>query len=175
MKRHYSASFFKDLLEKLVETIPDLAIGIDVIAGLPGEDAGAFEHTVQLIEDLPVAYLHVFPYSARPGTPAASMPAQVPSEEKKKTGGNPEKSGEHVNERPSRNSFRNRILRVLVEEREDRGSGLRKGFSDNYLPILLINSNASQVNHTVDVQVEEIDGTRIFGGSFLMNEERQLA
>lgn len=162
MKRHYTASYFKDLLEKLVRAIPDLAIGIDVIAGLPGEDAAAFERTVKLIEDLPVAYLHVFPYSVRPGTPAASMPSQVPSEEKKRRAKILRNLGT-LKRAAFAERFRNRVLRVLVEERKDRGSGLRKGFSDNYLPIILTNSDASQVNRLVDVQVEKIDGTRILG------------
>jgi threonylcarbamoyladenosine tRNA methylthiotransferase MtaB len=162
MKRHYSASFFKDLLEKLVGKIPDLAIGVDVIAGLPGEDAAAFERTVQLIEALPVSYLHVFPYSERPGTPAAAMPLQVSPKEKKRRAEILRNLGASKREAFAQR-FLGRILLVLVEERKDRISGLRKGFSDNYLPILITNSDASQVNRLVKVQVEEIDGTRILG------------
>jgi threonylcarbamoyladenosine tRNA methylthiotransferase MtaB len=162
MRRHYSASFFKDLLEKLVGTIPDLAIGIDVIVGFPGEDAAAFECTVQLIEALPVAYLHVFPYSPRPGTPAAVMPGQVPPDEKKKRGEILRNLGTRKRETFARR-FQDRTLRVLVEERRERNSGLRRGFSDNYLPILLTNSHAAQVNSLVTVRVESIDGTRISG------------
>ena len=162
MKRHYTASFFKTLLEKLSASIPDLAIGIDVIAGLPGEDDTAFEHTVQLIEALPVSYLHVFPYSVRSGTPAAGMPNQVPPDEKKKRAEILRNLGNRKREAFARR-FQDRCLRVLVEKRRERKSNLMKGFSDNYLPILLTNSDISQVNQLVNVRIEGIDGTRILG------------
>jgi threonylcarbamoyladenosine tRNA methylthiotransferase MtaB len=58
--------------------MPDAAIGADVMVGFPGENDSEFEATRQMIEDLPFTYLHVFTYSARPGTPAAQMPDQVP-------------------------------------------------------------------------------------------------
>ncbi len=58
--------------------MPDAAIGADVMAGFPGETEAEFEATRRLIEELPFTYLHVFTYSARPGTPAAAMPDQVP-------------------------------------------------------------------------------------------------
>ena len=61
-----------------VITIPQAAIGLDVITGFPGENDEAFERTYGLIDALPVSHLHVFPYSRRPGTPAARMPQQVP-------------------------------------------------------------------------------------------------
>src|SRR5256885_3332935 len=58
--------------------MPTAAIGADVMVGFPAETDAEFEDTRRLIEDLPFTYLHVFTYSARPGTPAASMPNQVP-------------------------------------------------------------------------------------------------
>jgi threonylcarbamoyladenosine tRNA methylthiotransferase MtaB len=58
--------------------MPTAAIGADVMAGFPGETDAEFEATRRLIAELPFTYLHVFTYSARPGTPAAAMPNQVP-------------------------------------------------------------------------------------------------
>jgi tRNA A37 methylthiotransferase MiaB len=58
--------------------MPSAAIGADVMVGFPGESDAEFGATRRLIEDLPFTYLHVFTYSARPGTPAANMPNQVP-------------------------------------------------------------------------------------------------
>jgi len=109
-----------------------------------------------------VAYLHVFPYSERPGTPAAKMPDQVPPDEKKKRAEILRNLGARKREAFSRR-FQGRTLRVLVEERSDRSSGLRKGFSDNYLSVHLINSKASQVNSLVSVRLEGLEGTRIIG------------
>jgi threonylcarbamoyladenosine tRNA methylthiotransferase MtaB len=54
---------------------PDTAFGADFIAGFPTETEAMFENTLQLVEEAGLAFLHVFPYSARPGTPAARMPA----------------------------------------------------------------------------------------------------
>src|SRR5258708_9258661 len=58
--------------------MPTAAIGADVMAGSPGETDAEFEATRRMIEDLPFTYLHVFTYSAHPGTPAATMRDQVP-------------------------------------------------------------------------------------------------
>ena len=58
--------------------MPTAAIGADVMVGFPGETEAEFAETRRLIEDLPFTYLHVFTFSARPGTPAATMPNQVP-------------------------------------------------------------------------------------------------
>lgn len=162
MGRQYSAAFYKALLVDLEGAIPDLAIGIDVIAGFPGEDRASFENTLELIESLPVAYLHVFPYSPRPGTPAADMPDQVPPDEKKRRAEMLRDLGARKREAFARR-FQGRTLQVLVEERIDRISGLRKGFSGNYLPVHLINSRASQVNSLVTVRLEGFEGTRILG------------
>jgi threonylcarbamoyladenosine tRNA methylthiotransferase MtaB len=66
MNRNYTQVGFKNIIEKLVAAIPDLNIGVDVIAGFPGETEAHFENTLRSIQDLPVGYLHVFPYSRRP-------------------------------------------------------------------------------------------------------------
>jgi len=58
--------------------MPDAAIGADVMVGFPGESDAEFQATRSLVEALPFTYLHVFSYSPRPGTPAASLPGQVP-------------------------------------------------------------------------------------------------
>jgi len=68
-----------DLLERAWSRCPDLAVGVDVIAGLPTETQRDHEATLALLGRLPLAYLHVFTYSPRPGTPAASLAPQVPA------------------------------------------------------------------------------------------------
>ena len=61
----------------MISAIPEAAVGADVMVGFPGETGSAFEQTLSLIEDLPLAYLHVFPFSPRPGTPAAGFNPRV--------------------------------------------------------------------------------------------------
>jgi len=78
MHRKYRPWHYREKIEKIRAAMPTAAIGADVMAGFPGETDAEFESTRRLIEDLPFTYLHVFTYSARPGTAAAAMPNQVP-------------------------------------------------------------------------------------------------
>ncbi len=78
MHRKYRPWHYREKIEKIRAAMPTAAIGADVMAGFPGETHAEFEATRRLIEDLPFTYLHVFTYSARPGTPAAALPNQVP-------------------------------------------------------------------------------------------------
>ncbi len=78
MHRKYRPWHYREKIEKIRAAMPTAAIGADVMAGFPGETDAEFEETRRLVEDLPFTYLHVFTYSARPGTPAASMSGQVP-------------------------------------------------------------------------------------------------
>ncbi len=78
MGRHYTAEAYEELAEHTLDLMPDACLGADVITGFPGESDASFERTRSLLERIPFGNLHVFPYSERPGTPAASMPGSVP-------------------------------------------------------------------------------------------------
>jgi threonylcarbamoyladenosine tRNA methylthiotransferase MtaB len=78
MHRKYRPWHYREKIESIRAAIPDAAIGADVMTGFPGETDAEFEETRRMIEELPFTYLHVFTYSARPGTPAAAMRDQVP-------------------------------------------------------------------------------------------------
>lgn len=78
MHRKYRPWHYREKIEKIRAAMPTAAIGADVMVGFPGESAAEFEETRRMIVELPFTYLHVFTFSARPGTPAASMPNQVP-------------------------------------------------------------------------------------------------
>jgi threonylcarbamoyladenosine tRNA methylthiotransferase MtaB len=77
MKRRHSRSDVVDLCARLRALRPDIAFGADLIAGFPTENEAMFERTLELVDQAGLCHLHVFPYSARRGTPAARMP-QVP-------------------------------------------------------------------------------------------------
>jgi len=78
MHRKYRPWHYREKIEKIHAAMPTAAIGADVMVGFPGETDAEFDATRRMIEDLPFTYLHVFTYSPRPGTPAASMANQVP-------------------------------------------------------------------------------------------------
>jgi len=77
MRRNYRASTYRARLARLSELVPRVGLGADVIVGFPGETDAHFRDTVSLIEDSPLAYLHVFAWSPRPQTAAAQRPGRV--------------------------------------------------------------------------------------------------
>jgi len=78
MHRKYRPWHYREKILKIRNAMPRAAIGADVMVGFPGESAAEFDETRRTIEELPFTYLHVFTYSARPGTPATDQPGQVP-------------------------------------------------------------------------------------------------
>lgn len=84
MRRRYRIEHFEDRIEKIRSMIPLAGIGADVIVGFPGESSTDFEATRSLLEKLSLSYLHVFSYSARPGTIAETLPEVVSHAEKEK-------------------------------------------------------------------------------------------
>lgn len=83
MGRRYSAGQFKATVFEAITAVPMLGVGTDIMVGFPGETKADFEATLTFVKELPFSNLHVFPFSPRPGTRAASMPGQVPAQIKK--------------------------------------------------------------------------------------------
>ena len=161
MNRRYSRSFFEDLIQRLHRAIPDLAVGMDVIGGFPGEDDRAFENTCDLISRLPIAYLHVFPFSKREGTPAARFPNQVPGKTIKTRCLALRELGAKKRKDFYRD-FLGKNLKVLIESKRERETGLLKGFSPNYIPVLA-GGGDGLINQEVDIEVTEVRGEKVFG------------
>jgi len=78
MNRTCTAAAFADFVQRAADQVEGLCVGTDVLVGFPGETAADFEASCRLVRDLPIAYAHVFKYSARPGTPAADLPGRLP-------------------------------------------------------------------------------------------------
>jgi len=77
MRRPYTATAYRQLVDGIRRRMPSASIGSDVIVGFPGETAGEFDETESLLHELPLTHLHVFPYSDRPGTEASTMDGKV--------------------------------------------------------------------------------------------------
>jgi threonylcarbamoyladenosine tRNA methylthiotransferase MtaB len=135
MNRPYTPQDYAARVLSAVERFPGLCVGTDVIVGFPGESPDAFENTFALLRDLPVSYFHVFPYSARPGTPAVQHGAQVPSEESKRRGARLRQLGSEKKDAFVR-SWLGREVEVLVESKRDRATGRLKGISREYVPVV---------------------------------------
>jgi threonylcarbamoyladenosine tRNA methylthiotransferase MtaB len=132
MKRHYTSREFAACIERLVADVPGVCVGTDVMVGFPGEDEHAFINTRALLADLPLAYFHVFSYSARPHTYAQRytdlVPAPIIQERSRvlRDLSNRKKAAFY-------RSFVDHTIRVLFERREE--AGLYTGFSDNYIKV----------------------------------------
>jgi threonylcarbamoyladenosine tRNA methylthiotransferase MtaB len=161
MNRNYTPAYFEDLVNGLVGAVPHLAIGLDVIGGFPGEDEQAFGNTLNLTERLPIAYLHVFPFSRRKGTAADSLPGQVPSQvirnrcQALRALGQKKRSIFY-------HAFRGQKAKVLVESSRDRASGLLKGYSQHYLPLLFPGGD-EWMNRVLEVEVAEVHEGKVVG------------
>ncbi len=154
MRRPYTTSLFRDVIERLVDAVPDMNIGIDVIVGFPGETEEQFENTVAFLRDLPAGYLHVFPYSRRQGTPAADFSGQVPERVKKERVHVLRQLSEEMKSRFQEKHI-GRTLQVLVESSRDKTTGMLKGFSRNYIPVVFEGS-ASLFGKEVAVKATDV-------------------
>ena len=155
MNRHYDTAFFTDLLADLQQRNPAMAIGLDVISGFPGETEEHFTRTVELLQRLPFSHLHVFPFSRRPGTPAATMTDQVAPALIKERAAGLRRLGEEKLQRFSRRFVGAQLL-MLVEG--GGSNGQRKGLSENYLT-LLIDQHQAQPGELCLVRVIDlVDG-----------------
>lgn len=160
MNRRYSAQFFKDVINRIHEALPHAAIGCDVLCGFPCEDDTAFENTFELVRHLPITYLHVFPYSKRQGTLAASMKNQVQKSVKEQR-----VHRLRTLDREKRIAFYkahiNTSQNVLVE-RKNKTTGLLQGFSENYLPVKVEGSKNLQ-GKIVVVRIDRLKNDDLIG------------
>ncbi|MBW2056416.1 MAG: tRNA (N(6)-L-threonylcarbamoyladenosine(37)-C(2))-methylthiotransferase MtaB [Deltaproteobacteria bacterium] len=163
MNRGYTRKDFMSLVVEIVRSIPSVCVGLDVIGGFPGEDARHFQNTVDLIESLPVAYLHVFPFSSRPGTVASELPQKVGSSEIRERCRILRDVGQK-----KRAAFYSRFLhqrvRILVEGTKTDGKGLQRGLSRNYIPVWIEpdRRNPSPAGE-LEVEITGVRGEKVRG------------
>jgi threonylcarbamoyladenosine tRNA methylthiotransferase MtaB len=154
MNRAYDSQAFRNIVSTIYGKIPEAAIGADVMVGFPGETAGAFENTRQLLGDLPLSYLHVFPYSPRKGTAAARFPDQIDRHVTKKRAKILRRLGAEKKE-----IFYHRCLgkvyNVIPVGRHPKEPGLVKGLTDNYVSVIFPSEQENK-SKTVSLRLEEI-------------------
>lgn len=132
MNRRYSTDQFREVVALCKKYLPDAAIGIDILVGFPGETDSHFADSKAFLQSLDFTYLHVFPYSIRPGTKAAEFAGQVTKRVKDQRVA----SLRQLSEDKKTAFWRSQLGRtwpVLVEGRRDK-DGMLKGFTANYIP-----------------------------------------
>ncbi|MDX1386535.1 MAG: tRNA (N(6)-L-threonylcarbamoyladenosine(37)-C(2))-methylthiotransferase MtaB [bacterium] len=165
MRRRYSRREFFELCHRLQVKIPHLGIGTDVMVGFPYEDEVRFSRTYGLLEEAPVHYFHVFPFSPKRGTPAAKMLAQVSPEAKKERAAKLRQLSEQKS-LAWRQKFIGKQLEVVLERKSQTcHNGMEgpfeawTGYSEQYLPVTVHTSKGSKgkvISCTID---QEIGGT----------------
>lgn len=135
MNRRYSAEQYSDIIAQCREALPDAAIGLDIMVGFPGETEEHFKNSQNLIESIDCSYLHIFPYSRRPGTKAADFADQVSSDTKQRR-----VSTLHQLDTMKKQAFYGRFInsrRSALLETEKVSGNILKGYTDNYIPVVV--------------------------------------
>ena len=131
MNRHYNREEFAQLLAQVRQVVPGVAVSTDIIVGFPGETEEMFAESLEYIRSLRFARMHVFPYSPRTGTPAASMPNQVPDPVKKDRVHRLQKLGEEMSEAFC-SEYLGTTQQVLFETCHE---GQSNGLTDTYIRV----------------------------------------
>lgn len=131
MNRHYNREEFRKLIENVKNAIPGVAISTDIIVGFPGETEEMFAESLDYIRSLGFSRVHVFPYSPREGTPAASMPDQIPDNIKKERVHRLQQVAEEMT-RAFHEQYLGTKQKVLWETRT---KGVTDGVTDTYIRI----------------------------------------
>ncbi|MEM8615473.1 MAG: tRNA (N(6)-L-threonylcarbamoyladenosine(37)-C(2))-methylthiotransferase MtaB [Pseudomonadota bacterium] len=152
MKRRHSREEAIELAERLRRVRPDVALGADIIAGFPTETEAAFENSLKLIDECGIAFLHAFPYSPRPGTPAARMPqlekAVIKDRAARLRAKGAEALGVHLDRHVDKDAD------VLVERGEN-------GRLPDFTPVCLRGFETAEAGRPVRAQIIGHDGTKL--------------
>ncbi len=159
MRRRYTTEHFRERVERILEAMPDAAIGTDLIVGFPGESEQQFEQSFKFLESLPLAYFHVFPYSVRSGTTAAKFADKVASGEIKRRAAAVRASRRSASVRSFAQRMLGTKLQVLLEERSE---GRLTGYSRNYVRVMT-DGPAELTNFEVEVEASVVQGAAVVG------------
>ena len=158
MKRRYTTNLYESRVHFIKQLIPDCCIGVDVIVGYPGEENDHFKETKVFLESLDISYLHVFSYSQRKDTLAATMENHITKEEKELRS-----KALHILSNEKRhqfyNQFENTVRPVLIEKSNNI---ITQGFTDNYIKVH-IEENISIQNTIVSVLLKKNNGSYMEG------------
>lgn len=148
MKRRHSREDAIAFCQKARELRPDVVFGVDLIAGFPTETEEMFQNTLAIIADCDLTYLHVFPYSPRPGTPASRMP-QVKGPVIKERAARLRNAGEQTLTRLLTRQIGMHVT-LLVESVEN---GIIQGKTDHFVPISIQSTNSVEVGNVITARV----------------------
>ena len=152
MRRPYTTKNFAELTARLVAEVPDISIGTDLIVGFPGETDENFAETLEFVKSQPFSKIHVFPFSAREGTVAATLPNQIDAQIKKSRAGTAIEISKFKEK-----TFAEKLVGKTVEIiAETETAGLVDGLTRNYVRVFVPASSEIISGEIVSVRVEKV-------------------
>lgn len=155
MRRPYTTQQYLEAAQKLRSAMPHASVTTDVIVGFPGETEDEFAQSMAFVQQMEFLKVHVFPYSRRPGTPAAGFEGQVPKEEKKRRARLMQQTADAIRGAWIEN-FYGTQQEVLLET--PNANGFFTGYTPNYIPVLVQVPGGKQ-GDIVTVKMGRFDGT----------------
>ncbi|HKQ64281.1 MAG TPA: tRNA (N(6)-L-threonylcarbamoyladenosine(37)-C(2))-methylthiotransferase MtaB [Methylomirabilota bacterium] len=161
MRRPYNSGMYRAIVERLAAAYPRLGLGADLIAGFPGETDADFAETAAFVGAMPFSYLHVFPYSSRTGTEAASLAERLDARTITTRSSALRDIGSAKSEE-FRRALVGHVEDVLVLETVDRATGGLVGLSGNFVEVVFAGPRGI-VGTVVTVRVTGVEGNRTLG------------
>ncbi|MBQ2694384.1 MAG: tRNA (N(6)-L-threonylcarbamoyladenosine(37)-C(2))-methylthiotransferase MtaB [Clostridia bacterium] len=152
MNRHYDSAEYYELCRKLREAFDSTTITTDIMVGFPGETEQDFEASLKFAEKVGFEKVHVFPYSIRPGTPAAKMPDQIEKAEKERRAAKMSAVCEKIRQDFLKEQI-GKTLEVLVEEYH---GGFAQGYTANYTPVKI--AVEKELHGIIKTKITAVDG-----------------
>lgn len=159
MNRSYTTQNYRDKINRILSVVGEVGLGTDIVVGFPGETDTDFQTTYDFVESLPFSYLHVFPYSIRKGTKAASMKPQVPSRVRFERARLLRELGQRK-KLDFMKKWVGKEVDVLLEHRNL--DGWMSGLTSEYLRVKVPFSESLQ-NKIVRVKIESIGSNEVMG------------
>ncbi len=157
MNRHYNSAEYYELCEKLRSSFDGTTITTDVMVGFPGETEEDFISSLEFVKKVGFEKVHVFPYSIRPGTPAAKMANQVEKCEKERRAAIMSDAAEEIRQNFLKNQI-GKVLEVLIEEYH---GGFAQGYTANYTPVKIACDD--DIHGIIKTEITAVDGDFCIG------------
>ena len=162
MNRRYTAKEYEEAVYRIRENLKDASITTDVIVGFPGETDEEFNETYEYLKRLKLTKTHIFKFSPRKGTKAASMPDQIDGTIKEKRS----KALIELNDKNESDFSRSivgREMDVLVEQEVSKKPGVFEGYTRNYVKVEIVNGSEEMIGKIVPCIIEDANGDYVTG------------
>jgi len=165
MNRKYTTQQYREIVEMVRESIPDIAISTDIIVGFPGETERRFSHTYDFVRRIGFSKIHIFRFSPRPGTPASRLPGGVSCDEVRQRSKMLNRLEKELREGFYR-QYLNKELVVLLERKvrgkRENGKLFYSGFSSNYIRVLAP-AVEDEINRLISVKINNVNSGYAIG------------